>query len=384
MKYQVQIKYTNPSHEHVSLRRRVESVTRLVEAANEQEAINRATKQQRALGFNITEAEVYMPVNGLHSLALNNNEPQKGKEKKKELVGKDGEKTDIAASGGVKKEEKGGTESYPLLKKGEKLKPMKIGEGFDTDPKDIAAYLVDRHGKGKVTMDHIEAYERRRDSHRPIEKHEVMKHVKKMSEEVEELDEAQKKLKPSYWRAEWRLGTKSEVDKNNKKIYDRLVKTDPEKAAKFHDNLMKMRKEEVEAVEEGAKDWKKAFSSVAKKNLQKDIGSVRSKVARMDYIGLEPKVAERPVTARDKNRKELGEEVVSEAMPAYVKKGQEKFDAQARAQRATEKADKAQAGTLVAQKSRKAAERMVNRAKGNANKIDVAPTIEPGKPNLQR
>jgi hypothetical protein len=80
----------------------------------------------------------------------------------------------------------------------------------------------------------------------------------------------------------------------------------------------------------------------------------------------------------------MQEEVVSEAMPAYVKKGQEKFDAQARAQKATEKADKAQAGTLVAQKSRKAAEKMVNRAKGNANKIDVAPTIEPGKPNLQR
>ncbi len=45
---------------------------------------------------------------------------------------------------------------------------------------------------------------------------------------------------------------------------------------------------------------------------------------------------------------------------------------------------KPQAGTLAAQKSRKAAEKMVNRAKGNANKIDVAPTIEPGKPNLQR
>jgi len=403
MKYQVQLKYTNPSHEHVSLRRRVESVTRLVEAANEQEAINRAANQQRALGFIIKEAEVYAPVTGLHSLALNNNEPQKGKEKKKELVGKDGEKTDIAAAGGVKKEEKGGTESYPLLKKGEKLKPMKIGEGFDTDPKDIAAYLVDRHGKGKVTMDHIEAYERRRDSHRPIEKHEVMKHVKKMSEEVEELDEAQKKLKPSYWRAEWRLGTKSEVDKNNKKIYDKLVKTDPEKAAKFHDNLMKMRKEEVEAVEEGAKDWKKAFSSVAKKNLQKDIGSIRSKVARMDYIGLEPKVSERPVTARDKNRKELGEanditkdlrtsmkamdlrhgvdadkRVAGYKMSDAVRKAQKKSDELSKVEK------KPQAGTLAAQKSRKAAEKMVNRAKGNANKIDVAPTIEPGKPNLQR
>ena len=58
MKYQVQIKYTNPSHEHVSLRRRVDTVTRLVEAKSEQEALNRAANQQRALGFIIKEASV--------------------------------------------------------------------------------------------------------------------------------------------------------------------------------------------------------------------------------------------------------------------------------------------------------------------------------------
>jgi len=188
MKYLVNISYTNPAHEHVSLRRRVDTVSRVVEARSETEAINRAANQQRALGFMIKEAKV--------------------------------------------------------------VQPEQLKEGFDTDPKDIAAYLVNRHGKGKVTMDHIEAYERRRDSYRPIEKHEVMKHVKKMSEEVEEIDEAQKKLKPSYWRAEWRLGTQTEVDKNNKKIYDKLAKTDPEKAKAFHDNLMKMRKEEVEQTDE--------------------------------------------------------------------------------------------------------------------------------------
>jgi hypothetical protein len=58
MKYQVQISYTNPSHEHVSLRRRVDTVNRLVEASNEDEAINRAANQQRALGFRIQEAKV--------------------------------------------------------------------------------------------------------------------------------------------------------------------------------------------------------------------------------------------------------------------------------------------------------------------------------------
>jgi hypothetical protein len=58
MKYVVQIQYTNPAHEHISLRRRVESVTRIVEAKSEEEAINRATNQQRALGFMIKEAAV--------------------------------------------------------------------------------------------------------------------------------------------------------------------------------------------------------------------------------------------------------------------------------------------------------------------------------------
>lgn len=58
MKYQVQISYTNPSHEHVALRRRVDSVTRIVEANSETEALNRAANQQRALGFMIKEAKV--------------------------------------------------------------------------------------------------------------------------------------------------------------------------------------------------------------------------------------------------------------------------------------------------------------------------------------
>lgn len=58
MKYQVQISYTNPSHEHVTLRRRVETVTRLVEASTEGEALNRAANQQRALGFKIQQATV--------------------------------------------------------------------------------------------------------------------------------------------------------------------------------------------------------------------------------------------------------------------------------------------------------------------------------------
>jgi hypothetical protein len=372
MKYQVQIKYTNPAHEHVSLRRRVDTVNRIVEAKSEDEALNRAANQQRALGFKIQEAKIVeqpkapAKIESLSEAKENITDADKRVSgyKKSPAVAAAQAKSDVLSR--VVKRPQAGTLAAQKMKeevefieekltvddpaskwisdfvhsdnpkfagrsKKERIKQAlaayysakneeveTVEEGFDTDPADIAAYLVNRHGKGNVTMRHIEAYERGRDSYRPIEKHEVMKHVKKMSEEVEQVDEAshvaylkpkanapsdvkdhfdlpvhsdskkdahskfakvfgsnmakhyevvhvkqkavkedvetvdeaQKKLKPSYWRAEWRLGTQTEVDKNNKKIYDRLVKTDPEKAAKFHDNLVKMRKEEIETIKE--------------------------------------------------------------------------------------------------------------------------------------
>ena len=58
MKHVVELQYTNPSHEHVSLRRRVETVNRVVEAQSEEEALNRAANQQRALGFRIQSANI--------------------------------------------------------------------------------------------------------------------------------------------------------------------------------------------------------------------------------------------------------------------------------------------------------------------------------------
>lgn len=361
MKYQVQIQYTNPSHEHVSLRRRVESITRVVEAANETEALNRAANQQRSLGFLIKEAAV---MNSPKEENLHADEKEK---KKKKVVGDDHEETDIAASGGVK--EAAGTASYPLLKKGEKLKPMKLKEGFDPDPKEIAAHLVDKHGKGKVTKDHVDAYEKDRDSNKGIDKEAVMKHVQKMSEEVETVDEAQKKLKPSYWRAEWRLGTQSEVDKNNKKIFDKLAKTDPVKASAFHDNLMRMKK----------KDMKEEVVAEASKEAKDVMRGMRASLKSMDL---------RHGVDSDKR-------VSGYKMSPAVKAAQAKSDALSKTVK------RPQAGTLAAvhksmeremlkkeavenngkQKARKAAEKMVNRAKGKANKINMTPELTPGEPN---
>jgi len=89
MKYVVQLSYTNPAHEHVSLRRRVDTVNRIIEAANENQAILRASQQQRALGFMIKEAKIVK---------------EKEKMKKKEVVVDSNEKTEVAAAGGMKEE----------------------------------------------------------------------------------------------------------------------------------------------------------------------------------------------------------------------------------------------------------------------------------------
>ena len=352
MKYQVQIKFTNPSHEHVSLRRRVDTITRVVEAANEAEALNRAANQQRSLGFLIKEAAV---MNSPKEENLHADEKEK---KKKKVVGDDNEETDIAAAGGVK--EAAGTASYPLLKKGEQLKPMKLKEGFDPDPSDIAAHLVKKHGKGKVTKDHVDAYEKDRDSNTAIDKEAVMKHVQKMSEDIE-LDEAQKKLRPSYWKAEWRLGTQSEVDKNNKKIFDKLAKTDPVKASAFHDNLMRMRKKDVDAVHKSMEKEMQREEVVTEASKEfKDV--MRGARATLKAMDLRHGV--------DSDKRDAGYK-----MSPAVRKAQAASDALSKREK------KPQAGTLAAQKSRKAAEKMVNKAKGKANKINMTPELTPGEPN---
>jgi hypothetical protein len=441
----------------------VDTITRVVEAANEAEALNRAANQQRSLGFLIKEAAV---MNSPKEENLHADEKEK---KKKKVVGGDNEETDLAAAGGVK--EANGTAAYPLLKKGEKLKPMKLKEGFDPDPSDIAAHLVKKHGKGKVTKDHVDAYEKDRDSNTAIDKEAVMKHVQKMSEEVEqvdeqspaeikakyyhdqfnkvkpvkaydkegklvgryrsmdhakqmkpghtykveedvELDEAQKKLKPSYWKAEWRLGTQSDVDKNNKKIFDRLAKTDPVKAAAFHDNLMRMKKKDVDAVhksmekemqreevelDEAATDTYKRANYLANKLGKKDpkksytYRNLAIKAAArsnnptgiqagqahgmgnkaMRKRGLEPVWRpDRMDEVADPDKRDAGYK-----MSPAVRKAQAASDALSKREK------KPQAGTLSAQKSRKAAEKMVNKAKGKANKINMTPELTPGEPN---
>jgi len=237
---------------------------------------------------------------------------------------------------------------------------MKLKEGFDPDPSDIAAHLVKKHGKGKVTKDHVDAYEKDRDSNTAIDKEAVMKHVQKMSEDIE-LDEAQKKLRPSYWKAEWRLGTQSEVDKNNKKIFDKLAKTDPVKASAFHDNLMRIGKKDVDAV----------HKSMEKEMLREEVVTEASKEFKDVMRG-----ARATLKAMD-----LRHGVDSDKRDAGYKMSPAVRKAQAASDALSKREKKPQAGTLAAQKSRKAAEKMVNKAKGKANKSNMTPELTPGEPN---
>jgi hypothetical protein len=223
MKHVVELQYTNPSHEHVSLRRRVETVNRVVEAQSEEEALNRAANQQRALGFRIQSANIIEQVEETSSEILSEDvELEEGKVAKALAVGA----MSLASMGA-----KAHTDTTKSVAQLAHERPA------------LAQRLHDIGATGQVPASDKRAAElqRKQDQEMPASE----RRAKELKKEDVELDEAKKPLKPTYWRAEWRLGTQTEVDKNNKKIYDRLAKTDPAKATAFHDNLMKMKKKDV-------------------------------------------------------------------------------------------------------------------------------------------
>lgn len=83
-------------------------------------------------------------------------------------------------------------------------------------------------------------------------------------------------------------------------------------------------KEEVEQVEEGAKEWKQAFKKVASKNLNKDVAAVRSSAYRLDKATKSDDEDDEEV--KDKVRKGMSEEaeqideLKKSTLKSYVKK----------------------------------------------------------------
>jgi hypothetical protein len=132
-------------------------------------------------------------------------------------------------------------------------------------------------------------------------------------EEVEQVDEANMRFDYEAAARPKSSDVKNFLnrDKNpraaaaSKKYIRRMTKLGglgPNQTKKDTEAHMKAHFEEV-AVDEAAKDWQKAFSGVAQKNLQKDIGKMRSKVSRLKYVGAQPKVDASPKVTAQKTQK---------------------------------------------------------------------------------
>ena len=269
MKYVVKLTYTNPAHEHVTLRRRVDTVNRIVEAASEQEALNRAANQQRALGFKIQEATIVEQEKAsvkteqlteaskegsavmrgmratLKSMDLRHGvdsdkreagykmspavkaaqaksdvlskvvkRPQAGtlaavhKSMEREMTRNMKEEVEYIeekltaadpASKWISDFVKSDNPKFAGKSKKERInqalgayyaaKRGNVEEGYDPSSAEIAKMLVKKHGAGNVTKQHILDMEADRDSRKALDHDEIMKHVEKMTEEVEQVDE---------------------------------------------------------------------------------------------------------------------------------------------------------------------------------------------------
>lgn len=260
MKYIVEVKYTNPAHEHVSLRRRVETVKRVVEAATEAEAINRAVRQQRALGFLIRESAVVNTGAVEQSLSAGSaaNKP------KKKVVGDEGETE-------IKKE--------PVKEETvEEDRAMSAAiAGGSVGSKILTGKMDPNFGYAANKMPpHLKAAQAKSDALSKVTKRPQAGTLaaKKANEEVEEVDEARKMS-----RVEWRMGTQDTVDANNYKIFKKLSATDPQKAQAFHDNLLKMKKKDVKEAVEDKKAGKSRKAAERMINLAK---------GKKNQINLEP------------------------------------------------------------------------------------------------
>jgi hypothetical protein len=195
MKYTVELKYINPSHEHVSLRRRVDTVTRLVEASSEQEAINRAANQQRALGFMIKEASVVKPELIKEEVDTGEADARKtapsSKEKQEKVFAKHKERMKELA-----KEE---VEQIDEVNEKQIKKDLDSGMSHDA--------VIGKHANKKLTnTDAIR---------KVIKQHAFDKRMKK--EEVEQVDEAEReagyKMSPAVKAAQAKSDALSKVKK---------------------------------------------------------------------------------------------------------------------------------------------------------------------------
>lgn len=351
MKHVVELKYTNPSHEHVSLRRRVETINRVVEAQNAEEALNRAANQQRALGFRIQSANVV---------------EQKVEEPTTEVLSEDveleeGKVAKVLAVGAMALASMGAKAHTDTTKSVAQLAQERPA---------LAQRLHDIGASGQVPASDKRAAElqRKQDQEMPASERRA-KELKK--EEVEQVDEANMRFDPEAAARPKSSDVKNFLnrDKNaraaaaSNKYIRRMTKLGglgPNQTKKDTEAHMKAHFEEVE-ISEASKEGKDVM---------------RNMRASMKSMDLRHGV--------DSDKREAGYK-----MSPAVKAAQAKSDALSKVEKPV------QAGTLAALKRReikkeavdpgsmkvvnkkvKAAEKMINAAKGKVNKVDLKPTLD--------
>jgi len=233
------------------LRRRVESVNRIVEARSEAEAINRVANQQRALGFMIKEAKIKEAIDPKRFMRPVENQLPAGLDKPKK-------KPEEAKKEPVKEEaiDEARPMSDPVFRSVATkalTKDMDPNFGYAANKlpahikaaqakSDVLSKVVKRPQAGTLAAlkkEEVEYIEEKLTSSDPASKwiHDFVhsdnpkfagKSKKErinmalgakyaadraVKEEVEDIDEANKMS-----RVEWRMGTENEVDKNNKRI----------------------------------------------------------------------------------------------------------------------------------------------------------------------
>jgi len=393
MKHVVELKYTNPSHEHVSLRRRIETINRVVEAQSTEEALNRAANQQRALGFriqsaNIVEQKVEEPTTELIS---EETELEEGKVAKALAVG-----AMALASMGAKAH----TDTTKSVAQLAQERPA------------LAQRLHDIGASGQVPASDKRAAElqRKQDQEMPASERRAKELKKEEVESVNE-DQAADMQKIQSMDKGSMVGGKTELKTHLKylnamhthqKKYGLDTAKTKKKIGDVSRSLVQMG-EEVEQIDEANMRFDpeaaaRPKSSDVKNFLNRD-KNPRAAAASKKYIrrmtklgGLGPNQTKKDTEA---HMKAHFEEVVTEAereagykMPAHVAAAQKKFDTQSKGQGKM----RPQAGTLAAAKMKKeavdpgsmkvvnkkvkAAEKMINAAKGKVNRVDLKPTLD--------
>jgi len=273
MKYQVQISYTNPAHEHVTLRRRVETITRLVEASTEGEALNRAANQQRALGFQIKEAKVLQP---LQPTSLNEEVEQVD-----EVKGDPGKALAKSIASRVNKHTGNDSKSQDAVKVTSHEDEHFVHQRYDDDGSQFHTSI--RHNDGKFTVSHETPHSNGSKTFSSAE--DAANHAHKLwTEEVEQVDESNMQFDADKRDAGYKMSPAVRKAQAESDRLSKVVKPVQAGTLAAQRRRAEMKKEAVDLSEKEVINNKKSKAADTAKKM------VNAAKGKMNKINLDPKV----------------------------------------------------------------------------------------------